>query len=109
MSEHKSITAWKPADEGATITGTVVKVNQRDLLNEYGATDYVQLILSDDDGDDVAVNCIGASLRRHVERIEPQVGDKLMVGYIGVRESTGGNKFKKYAMRKIVAETDTAA
>lgn len=109
MTENKTIPAWKPTTEGTVLRGTVAKINERDLVNEYGAQDYKQVILADEDGNLTAVNCIGTSLRKQIDWVDPQVGDDLLIGYIGVRESAAGNKFKKFNMRKVIAETNTAA
>lgn len=102
-NEKTVITTWKPTTEGDFLVGTVAAIQNKSMVNDYGMKEYVRLILNTKDGEAIAVNCMGVSLTKHVERLDLKVGDKVGIGYKGEQETKSGNTVKAYIMNRLSA------
>lgn len=95
LDEEKTIIdsiAWVPETAGETVIGAVVQVDQRDA--GYGP--YNIVTIATDDGDNLAIHCVGTVLAAAVDADQPEVGDRWAIRYEGERTSKNGHTYKAW-------------
>lgn len=80
---------WRPK-AGDKLIGNIVEISARE--SEYGGT-YPLVIVSTEDGREVAIHGFHAVLKNELARLRPKTGDKLGVRYHG-RDAAGWEKYR---------------
>ena len=83
--------AWKPAkidtklDKAAEkLVGVVAEISRR--TSDFGP-DYVILVVRRDDGSEAAFHAFHTTSRAEVQQKQPQVGERVAIGYFGTGPS----------------------
>jgi hypothetical protein len=84
-------TSWRP-QPGEKIVGTVVDLATID--RGYG--DYLVVTLRTDDGDELDVHCYHTVLASELARLQPRVGERLGIKYLGRDD---GRRYERYRVR----------
>lgn len=88
---------WKP-EEGDTLVGTIVEIDQRD--SDYGHGQYPIITVAREDGLEFAFHAFHSVAKNELARLEPVTGEKIGIKYLGEKTPKGGGKaYKSYRIK----------
>jgi hypothetical protein len=86
-------TGWRPK-AGDRIEGRITSIDVRH--GEYEP--YPIITIVDEGGEPVAVHAFHDVLRNELAKLQPEVGDRLVVVYRGQKEGRSGSRYHSYAV-----------
>ena len=90
--------AWRAEKEGDMLVGTITGFDQ--VTGDYG-TQTVCTVLDEDTDEEVALYISSTVLKSQFQRLDPKVGERLGVKYVGLVDSKvrGRQPYKNYIVR----------